>query len=77
MLTTPSGPILKPAFKVDVRPLLRTDGSIWVGTVYGLASEIRDESGLVWPLCGLLDGVRPMFQRHDSSAGGSARSRRQ
>lgn len=58
MLTTVSGPVFRPAFKADFRPVLRSDGSIWLGTVYGLASEIRDESGLVWPLCGLLDGER-------------------
>lgn len=59
VFTTDTAPMImsKPMFKADYRPLLRTDGTIWFGHVYGLASEIRDESGLVWPLCGLLDGA--------------------
>lgn len=37
----------------------RPDGKIWIGSMhYGLATELDDESGLVWPLCELMDGTR-------------------
>jgi molybdopterin-synthase adenylyltransferase len=51
--------VLKPALKPGQDPTLRPDGAVWVGArVYGHITELEDESGLVWPLCGLLDGTR-------------------
>lgn len=49
----------KPALKPGQDPSLRPDGAIWLGArIYGHVTELDDESGLVWPLCGLLDGTR-------------------
>jgi hypothetical protein len=63
--------------KTGHQPTLRPDGAIWVGpAIYGLASELVDDSGLVWPLCGLLDGSRTtaeitatMEREHQASVG--------
>ncbi len=50
--------MLMPALKPGQDPALRADGSVWVGArVYGHLTELEDKSGLVWPLCGLLDGT--------------------
>ncbi|CAM5528153.1 hypothetical protein STANM309S_03176 [Streptomyces tanashiensis] len=52
--------MLKPRIKTPHRPHLRPDGTVWIGSLhYGLATELQDESGLVWSLCRLLDGTRP------------------
>jgi molybdopterin/thiamine biosynthesis adenylyltransferase len=49
----------KPALKPGQDPELAANGAITVGAhVYGHHSELEDESGLVWPLCQLLDGTR-------------------
>jgi len=66
----------KPALKPGQDPSLRPDGAIWVGArVYGHVTELDDESGLVWPLCGLLDGtkspdslVETMIAEHGATA---------
>jgi molybdopterin-synthase adenylyltransferase len=48
----------RPALKPGQDPSLRPNGAIWVGArIYGHITELEDESGLVWPLCGLLDGT--------------------
>jgi molybdopterin-synthase adenylyltransferase len=68
--------VLKPALKPGQDPALRPDGAIWVGArVYGHITELEDESGLVWPLCGLLDGthstddlVQTMIADHGATA---------
>jgi len=50
--------MLMPAIKPGQAPILRADGTVLVGArVYGRITELADESGLVWPLCGLLDGT--------------------
>ncbi|HEY6315903.1 MAG TPA: ThiF family adenylyltransferase [Streptosporangiaceae bacterium] len=51
--------MLIPALKPGQDPALRPDGAVWVGAhVYGHLTELEDESGLVWPLCGLMDGTK-------------------
>jgi molybdopterin/thiamine biosynthesis adenylyltransferase len=51
--------MLKPALKPGQEPALAPNGAITMGArVYGHLTELDDESGLVWPLCGLLDGTR-------------------
>lgn len=51
--------MLSPRIKPGHLPVLPPDGSIWIGpNIFGLASEVVDESGLMWPLCRLLDGTR-------------------
>jgi molybdopterin/thiamine biosynthesis adenylyltransferase len=50
--------MLMPALKPGQDPSLRPDGTVWVGArVYGHTTELEDESGLLWPLCGLMDGT--------------------
>src|SRR5215470_8621971 len=50
--------MLKPRIKTAHRPVLRPSGVIWIGSVhYGLGTELDDESGLVWPVCQLMDGT--------------------
>lgn len=47
--------MVKPAH----RPLRRSNGKIWIGSVhYGLGTELDDASGLVWPICQQMDGSR-------------------
>lgn len=66
-----------PMIKTGHQPTLRPDGAIWIGrAIYSLASELVDHSGLVWPLCGLLDGSRStaeitatMEREHQASKG--------
>jgi hypothetical protein len=54
-------PTLKPGQYLTLQP----DGKIWVGArLYGHGTELEDESGLVWPLCGLLDGTARDIDRH-------------
>lgn len=68
--------MLMPALKPGQSPSLQADGSILMGArVYGHLTELQDESGLVWPLCGLLDGtndvdslVRIMADEHGAAA---------
>jgi molybdopterin-synthase adenylyltransferase len=68
--------VLLPALKPGQSPSLQADGSILMGArVYGHLTELQDESGLVWPLCALLDGtndidslVRIMAADHGASA---------
>ncbi len=50
--------MLMPALKPGQDPSLRPNGSVWVGArIYGHITELEDESGLVWPLCRLLNGT--------------------
>ncbi|GAA1957102.1 ThiF family adenylyltransferase [Kitasatospora viridis] len=52
-------PMLKPGHL----PTRRPDGTILIGPwLYGLASALTDSSGLVWPLCRLLDGRHPVAE---------------
>lgn len=51
--------MFRPALKPGQEPALAPDGAITMGArVYGHLTELDDESGLVWPLCELLDGTR-------------------
>jgi molybdopterin-synthase adenylyltransferase len=50
--------MLKPRVKLAHRPTLRPDGLIWIGSMqYGLATELDDSTGLVWPVCERMDGT--------------------
>ncbi len=50
--------MLKPSIKLAHRPTLRPDGLIWIGSMqYGLATELDDSTGLVWPVCKRMDGT--------------------
>lgn len=49
--------MLRPKIKDAHRPMRRPDGKIWIGSMqYGLGTELDDETGLVWPVCQLMDG---------------------
>jgi molybdopterin-synthase adenylyltransferase len=51
--------MLRPALKPGHNPTRLADGSVLMGArIYGHLTELKDESGLVWPLCALLDGTR-------------------
>jgi molybdopterin-synthase adenylyltransferase len=51
--------MLRPALKPGQDPALTPNGTILMGArIYGHVCEVDDESGLVWPLCQLLDGAR-------------------
>jgi len=46
-----------PMVKASHRPIRRPSGMIWIGSLhYRLGTEIDDPSGLVWPVCQLMDG---------------------
>lgn len=57
------------AFKFGHEPELRPDGAVWIGpNLSGRATELREESGALWELCGLLDGTRDKAQVVDEVA---------
>jgi molybdopterin-synthase adenylyltransferase len=48
-----------PRLKTVLAPQLRPNGAVWFGPwLEGLATELEDDSGVVWLLCELLDGTR-------------------
>jgi molybdopterin/thiamine biosynthesis adenylyltransferase len=50
--------MLKPRIKAAHRPTRSPDGLIWIGSMqYGLATELDDSTGLVWPVCERMDGT--------------------
>lgn len=53
--------MLKPKLKPGHALMQRPNGTILMGArVSGFITEVTDESGLVWPLCALLDGTRDL-----------------
>lgn len=47
----------RPRIKTAHRPIQRPDGAVWIGgLLYGLASEIRDNTNLIWTVCQHMDG---------------------
>jgi len=47
------------AFKYGHTPELRPDGAVWIGpNLHGKATELREETGVLWEVCDLLDGGR-------------------
>jgi molybdopterin/thiamine biosynthesis adenylyltransferase len=50
-----------PRIKPAQEPKRRGDGAIWIGHgMYGLATELVEESGVLWTICQLMDGTRSM-----------------
>lgn len=51
----------RPRVKLAHRPIRRADGSIWIGGLHhGIASEIQDETGLVWSVLHAMTGESMM-----------------
>lgn len=64
--------MLRPRIKYAHRPIPRPSGALWIGSPhYGLGSEIEDQSGVVWRVCGLMDGTRTTPEIVDAAVAGT------
>jgi molybdopterin/thiamine biosynthesis adenylyltransferase len=51
--------VLRPRIKPGHAPRLRDNGAVWFGPwLHGMATELADDSGVVWAICERLDGTR-------------------
>jgi molybdopterin/thiamine biosynthesis adenylyltransferase len=51
--------VLRPRIKPGHAPQLRENGAVWFGPwLHGMATELADDSGVVWAICERLDGTR-------------------
>ncbi|MGD0556721.1 MAG: ThiF family adenylyltransferase [Streptosporangiaceae bacterium] len=52
-----------PLIKHAQRPQLRPNGAIWIGhSMYGRATELVEDSGVLWSICERMDGTRTIAQ---------------